>query len=311
MLEASRCEAVHGLILISPVINGRRYLRELRTTRLAASLGSNRGALSNFASADEKKGLPPGSLEVSGFLLSAATVSALSRVDLMEIQAPPASEMLVIDGSSMPVAAQWSAALSKMGGRIEYVALPGLVEMIMTDPQFAVTSRPMVAEMREWLRQRLRSSSARIRDIGPQAVDTQPIPSGSTLTLPGNSPSEDDELTEHPVLLGSDTALFGIVTEPRQGELRRRAVIPLNAGADHHVGASRIHVSLARRWARRGYYVLRMDLGGIGDSTTRPGSSDDDVFPEAALDDIRAGIEFLRGRFGIRDITLAGLRSGA
>jgi hypothetical protein len=54
-----------------------------------------------------------------------------------------------------------------------------------------------------------------------------------------------------------------------------------------------------------------MDLGGLGDSATRAGCQDDEVFPPAALDDIRAGIEFLRTNYNIRDITLAGLCSGA
>ena len=93
---------------------------------------------------------------------------------------------------------------------------------------------------------------------------------------------------------GADALLFGIVTQPPAGEIRRRAVVLLNAGADHHIGASRIYVSMARHWAQHGYVVLRMDLAGLGDSGTRPGRPDDDVFPQEALDDIRAAIEFLR-----------------
>jgi glycosyl transferase family 25 len=105
--------------------------------------------------------------------------------------------------------------------------------------------------------------------------------------------------------------LFGIVTQPPADEVRRRAVILLNAGADYHIGASRLYVSMARRWAQHGYVVLRMDLAGLGDSGTRPGRTDDDVFPSEALDDIRAAIAFLRSGYGVRDVTLAGLCSGA
>jgi pimeloyl-ACP methyl ester carboxylesterase len=57
--------------------------------------------------------------------------------------------------------------------------------------------------------------------------------------------------------------------------------------------------------------VLRMDLAGLGDSGTRPGRADDDVFPQEALDDIRAAIEFLRASYSVGDVTLAGLCSGA
>ena len=103
--------------------------------------------------------------------------------------------------------------------------------------------------------------------------------------------SEHTPITERPAFFTSQAVLFGIVTEPPQGEMRRRAVILVNAGADYHIGASGMYVGLARRWARRGYVVLRMDLAGLGDSGTRPGQLDNVVFPVAAVDDIRAAIE--------------------
>jgi pimeloyl-ACP methyl ester carboxylesterase len=77
------------------------------------------------------------------------------------------------------------------------------------------------------------------------------------------------------------------------------------------MGASRLYVSLARRWARSGYYVLRMDLAGLGDSDTRAGKIDDEIFPAEALDDIRDAVAHLRERYDIREITLMGLCSGA
>jgi alpha/beta superfamily hydrolase len=112
------------------------------------------------------------------------------------------------------------------------------------------------------------------------------------------------------VFFGAEAELFGIVTEPRRGEIRRRGVILVNAAADSHIGAARLYVTLARRWARRGYVVLRMDFAGIGDSATRPTRPDDDVFPPAALDDMRAAIDFMRNRYDLGEVTLAGLCSG-
>jgi pimeloyl-ACP methyl ester carboxylesterase len=54
-----------------------------------------------------------------------------------------------------------------------------------------------------------------------------------------------------------------------------------------------------------------MDIAGIGDSSTRPGRPVDDVFPVSALSDIEAGIAYLRGHCNVREVTLAGLCSGA
>ena len=150
----------------------------------------------------------------------------------------------------------------------------------------------------------------------PDRSAAQPVSEPSSigpdeLTLAGNGAAPEAVRTERPVFFGADALLFGIVTQPPANEIRRRAVILLNAGADHHIGASRLYVSMARRWAQHGYVVLRMDLGGLGDSGTRPGRAKDDVFPQEAMDDIRAAIEFLRSSYAVRDVTLAGLCSGA
>jgi alpha/beta superfamily hydrolase len=104
--------------------------------------------------------------------------------------------------------------------------------------------------------------------------------------------------------------VFGIVTEPYD-QRRRRAVVLVNNGADYHIGSARMSVSLARRWARRGYFALRMDLSGLGDSDARPGRPDNEVFPPTAVEDVRVALEFMRERYQISDLTIFGLCSGA
>jgi alpha-beta hydrolase superfamily lysophospholipase len=307
-LVANQCAAVQGLVLIAPVISGRRYLRELRTTRLAGLLAS--GESPESASPDDAGTARMRPLEVSGFSLSAATLSALAKLDLMNVEVPPTCDTLVIDGSSLPAARGWAEQRSKQGCTVQYSALPGVFEMMITAPQFLVTSLPMVAATSEWLARHL-NKSARMESAGSSSADSRLVPFAETLTLAGASASPSEALIERPVFFGSEASLFGILTEPGQGEIRRRAVILLNAGADHHVGPSRIYVTIARRWARNGYFVLRMDLSGLGDSATRAASPDDEVFPPAALEDVRAGIELLVTRYDIRDVTLAGLCSGA
>ena len=307
-LAASHSTAVSSLIVVAPLITGRRYLRELRTTRLAASMANDSAKAASSASI-EIPAASPGSMEVGGFTFSAATLAALAQVDLTASGAPPVSDLLVIDASSFPVAGAWAAQMSGLGIRTKYLALPGLVEMAMTAPQFAVIPREMLGATSDWLRQ-----------LSEQYAQTEGAPTrlpASTAASPLAMMSLSDDafpqslVTERPVYFNSEAVLFGIVTEPRQGETRRRAVIMLNAGADHHIGASGMHVELARHWARRGYVVLRMDLAGIGDSGTRPGRPDNEVFPPAVLDDIATAIEFLRTRYRAGDITLFGVCSGA
>jgi hypothetical protein len=179
----------------------------------------------------------------------------------------------------------------------------------MTAPQFAAVPHEMIAATRDWLLQLLAVSTP--ASAGFPSPEPAALPASMTLELAYEGPEHPAQLTERPVFFGSDSVLFGIVTEPRQGEIRRRAVILLNAGADYHIGPNRIHVTLARDWASRGYVALRMDLAGIGDSETRSDQPENDVFPPAAIDDIRAAVELLRGRYRAGDITVFGLCSGA
>jgi alpha-beta hydrolase superfamily lysophospholipase len=305
-LAAAQGNTVSALVVVSPIITGRRYLRELRTTRMAAALG-----LDHSEPPVDKQDARVGGMEVSGFAFSAATLAALAKVDLSTLQSPPLPQMLVIDRATMPVAGA-QAHSPEAQGRTTRVALPGLVEMLMTPPQFAQVPKEMIAVTLDWLLKLPGQVTA-----VPDRCAGQPISGSSStgpaneLTLAGNASAPEVVRTERPVFFGADALLFGIVTQPPANEIRRRAVILLNAGADHHIGASRLYVSMARRWAQHGYVVLRMDLGGVGDSGTRPGHTDDDVFPQEAIDDIRAAIEFLRSSYGVRDVTLAGLCSGA
>jgi alpha-beta hydrolase superfamily lysophospholipase len=302
-LAASQGNTVSALVVVSPILSGRRYLRELRTTRMAASL-----RLDHSDSPLDKQDARVGGMEVSGFSFSPATLEALAKVDLSTLQLP---QMLVIDGAMMPVAGGPSHS-PDVQGRTTRVALPGLVEMLMTPPQFAVVPKEVIAATLDWL-SKLPGQIPALpdRSAGQPIGDSKSTGPMNELTLGENASDPQVVRTESPVFFGADALLFGIVTQPPANEIRRRAVILLNAGADHHIGASRLYVSMARRWAQHGYVVLRMDLGGVGDSGTRPGRVDDDVFPQEAVDDIRAAIEFLHGSYGVRDVTLAGLCSGA
>jgi pimeloyl-ACP methyl ester carboxylesterase len=298
-LAADECGESTPLILIGPVVSGRRYVRDLRTTRLAALMGKDVSPESPAASS--------GSMEVSGFTMSAATLAALAQVDLKTHAAPATPAVLLIDGKSMPGAAAWAQHLSDLGIRTTYRALPGLIEMVMTSPQSATIPLEMVKAFEAWLRELVSAVPARAN-----AGYTQPRSTASELmTLSSDGFAHCDPLIERPMFFGDDSAIFGVVTEPRPGEIRRRAVIMLNAGADVHEGVNGMHVTLARRWASRGYVVLRMDLAGLGDSRTHSGQTNNDVFPETALDDIRAALQLLRDRYAVADVTLFGLCSGA
>ena len=57
--------------------------------------------------------------------------------------------------------------------------------------------------------------------------------------------------------------------------------------------------------------MLRMDLAGLGDSATRPGQPDNEVFPPAALEDVRTALDFVARHYDAREVALGGLCSAA
>ncbi len=305
---ADRCKAVSALIVVSPVIRGKKYLRELRTTSLASILGvtdtkpTDSGAGGATSSSD-------GELEVAGFSLSAASLAALSRADFTATRAPPVPNMLIIDGNSLPTTRRWAEVLCATEARTSYLSLPGLIELIMTPPHLGSIPQEMIGAARDWLARYLATLPPLTEGAPTVGLRKTAIPSNALLSIPNSDHSS--PVAEKPVFFGSEATLFGVITEPCQGAKRRGAVILLNAGGSYHVGASRMYVPLARRWARCGYVVLRMDYAGLGDSSVRPGQRWDDIFPVAAIDDIRAGIELLDSQYGIRDVSLAGLCAGA
>ncbi len=146
-LAAAERKTFSALIVISPIVSGRRYLRELRTTRMAASLG-----LDHSESPIDKQPASAGGMEVSGFSFSPATLATLATVDLAALQSPPLPRTLVIDRPMTP-AANGALPAPAVDGRTTRVAFPGLVEMLMTPPQFAQAPKEMIAGTVDWLLQ--------------------------------------------------------------------------------------------------------------------------------------------------------------
>jgi pimeloyl-ACP methyl ester carboxylesterase len=118
------------------------------------------------------------------------------------------------------------------------------------------------------------------------------------------------EIAERPAFLDAGKRLFGIVSEPAHANAARTGVMLLNAGAVSRIGPHRFYVSLAREWASAGFRVLRMDIGGIGDSLPANGAKENETYPKAATADITAGLDALR-QMGAEKVVVVGLCSGA
>lgn len=291
---------VHQLVAVAPVTSGRRYVRELRALQASVAAGDVADAAAP-AKVDCRRGM-----EVAGFPVSEAALNTLAQIDLSKLPAPSATSTLIIDRDDLPCARPWADALEADGVEVKYLQLAGFTNMVST-PHASVMPTAMISATMQWLEPHRRAGAP-----------------DCTRAIPGDGPVESrmriehengPELIEQAMFIDRERLLFGIVTEPvsqaERTEVSADAVILLNTGATSHVGPNRMYVELARRWAARGYRVLRFDLAGLGDSATRPGQDPNQVYPPSALDDVRIAIDFLRTQRSTHEVILAGLCSGA
>ncbi len=115
-------------------------------------------------------------------------------------------------------------------------------------------------------------------------------------------------MAEEVLGFGESRQLTGILTSPASPDPNKPAVIILNSGALHRVGACRMSVLLARLLGEHGYYAFRFDFSGVGDSGFGGGISDN---PLEARPEMKEAIEALRTKTGCTRFVLHGLCSGA
>ena len=114
-------------------------------------------------------------------------------------------------------------------------------------------------------------------------------------------------MRERAILFGAHLGLVGIVCEPAQAPAVRRGVLLANVGTNHRVGPYRLWVELARTLAAAGWYVLRFDQAGLGDSAPRPGAS---TAGDDGTVDLSEAMAWLADNLAVEQFVLIGLCSG-
>jgi pimeloyl-ACP methyl ester carboxylesterase len=108
---------------------------------------------------------------------------------------------------------------------------------------------------------------------------------------------------------GPGSGLVGTLTTPDAPAARSsEAVLLFNAGVVPRVGPHRLNVRMARALAAEGFTAFRFDLSGRGDSAPAPGM---ESYEKQSIIDVRAAMDAVAQRTGIRRFMIMGVCSGA
>lgn len=284
---ASRRSDVASVVMWHPFFDGASFTTEtMRTHRMHRMLEPE-----SFAAGPKEYAE---GAEALGFFLTNETIVDLRSVNLLALTRRPARHVLVIGASNTPSEEPLLERLRALDASVSYRHLPGHKFLIAVNHRSEVP-QPIIDEVVSWLGERHPEMT-----VAREVVGAAEISRHDTATF-----------SEEPVVFGTKHRMFGVLVRPRAERVRadRPAVILTNAGTVHRIGPHRLYVELARELADLGFYVLRVDLSGIGDSEV--GTPPENLcYPVTGLADCKEGMSALASRLGVERFIIAGLCSG-
>jgi pimeloyl-ACP methyl ester carboxylesterase len=281
---------VAALALWGPSLTGKTFLREeLAVHKLRAQ---QRAARTSTAPAPDADG------EVLGFVLTAETSRDIKALELSSLARAPASALVLARDTPLQephVVRQ----LADLGAHATLEDGAGYAAMIET------SHAP--AQIWERLERYFDAQDRALGDDLPTVSNTPrahaPEPSISLAR---------SRVRETACWFAPERGLFGVLTEqaPRT-RTGRPVILLLSGGVNPQVGTNRMHTRWARAWAELGFSTFRFDLAGVGDSHTRAGEQDGQLYTLAGVADVQAAMDHLGSVCGARTFMLVGLCSGA
>ena len=283
---AGELAPVAASVLMAPVGNGKRYLRELSAwTRIV----SDRIGIGTDPDDDTR-------CAVAGLRIAPGRLPAIATLSTGTLRQAPSEHVLLLSRPGHGGDAALAEALAGLGAMVTQRDYEGY-ETLTTDPTAARPPKATIVGIVDWI-------------AGRAAADAA-FPAGNrTPQLPG--PAEGllgDGFVERPIRFGPDGRLFGVLCEPL-GPAASEPIIFVNAGRDYHIGWARVSVSQARAFARRGVASLRFDASSVGDSGIAADGPEEILYSQAQIDDVRLAIDAMHAR-GFDAPVLIGRCSGA
>jgi len=289
-MAAEPGQAPAALVLMSPVVNGRAYLRELRALGAfyAPEDGNGRADAAPPPAADDE------GLEILSYRLAAEAMREIGTLRLDRRPGIPAPRVLLLDDAPGSASAVASLArhYQQSGARVDAMEFLDS-RLMMKSPEVSAVPEASWRRIVEWLAPNPAAAAA------PRPAEA------------GDTAFEVDGVVEHSVWIDNGRQ-FGVLCVPADGTPPPPAIVVFpNTGGSHHVGDGRAFVLLSRALARRGFAALRLDVSTLGDS---PGAAREMAVPRAYAPgpraDVSAAVDWIRAR-GYSRIVMAGVCSGA
>ncbi|HET9103100.1 MAG TPA: alpha/beta fold hydrolase [Solirubrobacteraceae bacterium] len=294
---ADRGAPIGQAILWGVPSSGRRLLRELRAS--AALIPPPVGA--------EPVPGAEGWLELTGYVLTRATSSALSAVALSGEGTTPPRRVLVLGRDGIAVDPSFVARLRAAGADVTLADGMGFGPM-MADPERSRIPEETIASSLEWLAGDSLATAAPAPAPGPRRA----LGAGEPLIVSVAGRPVAEHAIGIPVPGGE---VFGVACVagdwPASGA--PLAAVLLNGGAQRHTGQNRNWVEISRRWAAAGVPSVRIDLPGIGDAGGQAAGPLPltDIYSPERTEQVLAVLAWLREQGAAERFLLSGLCAGA
>jgi len=173
----------------------------------------------------------------------------------------------LIDGGGSPDTDALALRLRGLGVETDLGSCPGH-KFLVTVPHRAQLPEAILGAVASWLERAY-----------PTTAGTPAAAERGSVAAP---------FEERALVFGGPDPLFGVLTpaDPARAKAGRAPIVMASAGTLNRIGPHRMYVKMARRWARLGHDVLRMDLSGIGDSPVAPGVAENLTYPPSGASDL-------------------------
>jgi dienelactone hydrolase len=294
-MAAATAARADGLVLFAPCASGRAYAREVFALGRMMRGTHDRGASDETRTATVE--------QAAGFMLTPETIADLSALDPLAHVAG-VRRALLVPRDDVSLDATLADRLAAQGVEVDRAVLPGYATM-MVDAHESVPPHAVIDGSVRWL------TSHYDQCEGTEASLAQDAARASRAHRAVEGPVE-GAVHESAAIFDLERRLFGVLSENvSHSEQCGTGIIIANAGSVHNVGPGRLYVELARAWAALGFSVLRVDVGGVGDSDTRDDRADNHPYPDHAVRDLASAARWMVDRGGVRRVVIAGLCSGA